>query len=437
MKQIFRYITIIALALSALSCVSKIDPIFDGSADERVNQQIAHVEEVLMSSPNGWIVEYYPASDLYFGGFNMLLKFTEGRTVTAASELSGVQTTATSKYSLIHSAGCVLSFDTHNEVIHLFSDPESSVGYGAGYGYEGDFEFVVLESSEDVIRLRGRKTGNFMTMTPVSESIKWDEYLRAVRAKADELREYTRLKYVCDDLEVEARISERMLTLMEKDEEGKYVNSYYPFVITSQGMKFYTPIKVGNDSIEGLVLIPQMGDEAAFIPTNDSEGIFRPSYPSLSEYVMDKSWWFSYSDLSPKNQKLWDEVRVLLDAAGDELVHCHFGNVVNILGEFFAFKFLCKNAGNGYSYLALDLTILSETMLSLQFSEQGDWSGKEYYENFKFNALLTPLGNDVKKTFNLTADDIKDPQWIKFQDVNDPDNWFKVSRSMIYYPMEN
>jgi hypothetical protein len=76
-------------------------------------------------------------------------------------------------------------------------------------------------------------------------------------------------------------------------------------------------------------------------------------------------------------------------------------------------------------------------MLSLQFSEQGDWSGKEYYENFKFNALLTPLGNDVKKTFNLTADDIKDPQWIKFQDVNDPDNWFKVSRSMIYYPMEN
>lgn len=437
MKQILRYMILALLPITALSCVSKIDQIFDGSAEERVMKQMAELDEILMSSSNGWLVEYYPSADRYFGGFNMLLKFEAGRKVTASSEATGVSTKATSTYSLINSAGCVLSFDTYNDVIHFFSDPESGVGYGAGYGYEGDFEFIVLEASEELIKLQGRKTGNVMKMTPMAESVAWDEYLREVRAKSDELKEYTRLKYVCGETTVEARVSGRMLTLMEKDADEKFVNSYYPFLVTSQGMNFYSPIKVGNDNVEGLVFIPQMGEDAAFVPTNDSEGIFRPSYPSLSEFVMDKSWWFSYSQMSPSNQELWGKVDELLDAAGDEIVHCHLGNVVNILGEFFAFRFLCKNNGSAFSYLAFDIEILSEDKLSLQFSEQGDWSGKEYYENYKFYYLLTPLGNDVKKTFTLTADDVRNPQWIKFQDDNDPENWFIVKRSLIYYPMNN
>lgn len=437
MKKIFRYFILAALSFTALSCVSKIDPIFDGSAEERVMKQMAEVEGILMSSSNGWLVEYYPSAEKYFGGFNLLLKFTANRTVIASSEVSGVQLKATSTYSLLHSAGCVLSFDTHNEVIHHFSDPESGVGYGAGYGYEGDFEFIVLEATEDKIKLRGRKTGNFMTMTPIAESVVWEDYLRAVRTKSDELKEYTRLKYVYDDKEVEARVSDRMLTLMEKDAEGQYVYSYYPFMVTSQGMKFYSPIKVGNDSVEGLVFIPQMGGEVAFVPTNDCEGIFRLSYPSLCEFIADKNWWFSYSQMSPKNQELWTSVNDLLKADGDEIVHCHLGNVVNILGEYFAFRFLCKNNGSAFSYLALDLNILSETSLSLQFAEEGDWSGKIYYETYRFYYLLTPLGNEVKKTFTLTADDHRNPQKITFQDVNDPDNWFTVSRAMIYDPMNN
>lgn len=437
MKTFIRNIVIAISSVIAVSCVAKMDPVFDESSAIRIQEQMEQLEEVLMSSPNGWIVEYYPATGLYFGGFNVLMNFTPGKTVTVASELSGVTTQSTSTYSLLQSSGCVLSFDTYNKVLHAFSDPESSAGYGAGYGYEGDFEFIVLEASEDVIRLKGRKTGNFMTMTPISPAVEWSDYLKSVKAQEQILKEYTRLKYVCGDMEVQARMNGRILTVKYEDEDGKYTDVSYPFVVTSQGLKFYQPVAVGNDVIEGLTFIPEMGDDAAFIPINDSEGMFVPAYPSLSEFVLDRNWFFSYSGMSPSNQLLWADVKALLDADNDDITYCHLGNVVNILGEFFAFVFLCKNAGSVRSYLAFDVKVEAADRISLQFAETGDYYGKEYYINYKFYYLLTPLGNEKKKTFTLTADDPRDPQWIKFQDENDPENYFTLKRSLVYYPMNN
>lgn len=78
-----------------------------------------------------------------------------------------------------------------------------------------------------------------------------------------------------------------------------------------------------------------------------------------------------------------------------------------------------------------------EDRISLQFSKEGSLTGKEYYTNYYFNYILTPMGNDKQRTFTLTVDDIRSPQWIKFTDEEDKDNYFTVYRSMQYYPLNN
>ena len=132
-KRITEYLLSAALAaLMAQACVSKINPIFDESSANRAEALAEKLNETLTSCPNGWLLEYYPSSGQYYGGFNVLLSFTEGNKVKAGSEVAGPGKTATSTYTIYQSAGCVLAFDTYNEVIHYFADPETSGGDGAG-----------------------------------------------------------------------------------------------------------------------------------------------------------------------------------------------------------------------------------------------------------------------------------------------------------------
>ena len=127
------------------------------------------VREVLKSSPNGWLMEYYGNRSL--GGYNILVKF-EGDQATVASEkwgtnhpagidAAGKVITAKSHYKLELSMGTVLSFDEHNPIMHYYSMPNNpDYTYDASEGLSGDFEFRVMHASADSVILRGKKSNN-------------------------------------------------------------------------------------------------------------------------------------------------------------------------------------------------------------------------------------------------------------------------------------
>lgn len=436
-KHISEYLLAVAVAvLTAQSCVSKIDPIFDDSSANRAEAMAERLNETLTSSPNGWLLEYYPSSGQYYGGFNVFLSFSEGNKVKAGSEIAGTGKTATSTYTIYQSAGCVLSLDTYNEVMHYFADPESSAGQGAGYGYEGDFEFNVLDLQDDRITLKGRKTGSRMTMTPMPVSMSWDDYITAVKEEEQALARYSRVRYQTADAKFDGRLNERSLDVFS-EVDGEQVTTTYPFIVNLMGVTFYEPVQLGEDRIEGLVYSPDMGDDGAFIPVNDgAEGYFVPTYPTITDYLMDKNWFFTYSGFSDYGKKLWDKAAEALKADGDDITYCYLGNISNYYGDFYAFNFFCTKSG-GRGYLAFDYEIKGEDKISLKFSQEGSQTGKDYYVNYYFNYLLTPLGNDRKRTFTLTVDDIRNPQWIKFTDDDDKANYFTVYRATQYYPLSN
>ncbi|MDE6306810.1 MAG: DUF4302 domain-containing protein, partial [Muribaculaceae bacterium] len=145
----FKYIAALALMAGFGSCSNDVESVFPESSANRIDAALADVQDVLIGPANGWLMEYYPGSAQLFGGFNVLMQFSFDGHVTVASESAKEGETATSTYTLKQSAGAVLSFDTYNSVFHYYSDPDAPGGGSAGYGMEGDFEFLIISVSPD------------------------------------------------------------------------------------------------------------------------------------------------------------------------------------------------------------------------------------------------------------------------------------------------
>ena len=58
----------------------------------------------------------------------------------------------TSMYQIKGDMGPILSFDTYNHILHQFSDPNPD-----GLGYEGDYEFIILNVAKDKIEVKGKE----------------------------------------------------------------------------------------------------------------------------------------------------------------------------------------------------------------------------------------------------------------------------------------
>ena len=165
----------------------------------------------------------------------------------------------------------MLTLDTYNEVMHYFADPETTGGQGAGFGFEGDFEFNVLDLQDEKITLKGRKTGSTMTMTPMPVSMSWDDYIVALKEEESAISKHTRIRYQTADNKYDGRINGRTLEVFS-EVDGEQVTTSYPFIFNLMGVTFYKPLELGDERIDGLVYNPDMADGGAFIPVNDGAG---------------------------------------------------------------------------------------------------------------------------------------------------------------------
>lgn len=177
-----KYIYLFFLTFSILfaACSPEAEDIFGENAANRIEERLAADKAVLVGAQNGWLMEYYPANGQIYGGYNVLALFKEDGKVTISADITGDATAqATSTYRMKEQAGPVLTFDTYNEIFHIFSDPTNDLNIGTnGKGLEGDYEFTIMEATADKVTLKGKKTGNKIIMTPFEGN--WDEYLESI-----------------------------------------------------------------------------------------------------------------------------------------------------------------------------------------------------------------------------------------------------------------
>lgn len=167
------------------SCLHEDNDIFGKSAAQRLNEAQILYGNILTSATNGWRLEYMVGNTdaTRRGAFNFLLKFEDGK-VTASVDalaLSDIDPTIdpytkiTSYYKLDQDMSITLSFDTYNSFLHYYHEQ-----HGSYTTYMGDFEFTIMEASDDLIILRGKKYGNIMEMHKIPDNLTWETYLADV-----------------------------------------------------------------------------------------------------------------------------------------------------------------------------------------------------------------------------------------------------------------
>ena len=169
-NRIFTACLLGLLALGAQSCLKSYVEYFDTSSSERITAYLSDLDKMLGGEQYGWRMEYYVGNeDGDFGGINLALKFdAEKGEVTAMSEENATEA-YTSHYVLTTDSGPVLSFDTHNKILHKYGTASSDYYEGRG----GDYQFFVVgyDKEKKVINLKGKRNGKFCTMYPLSEPI--------------------------------------------------------------------------------------------------------------------------------------------------------------------------------------------------------------------------------------------------------------------------
>lgn len=432
MKRIYNILFTLIAILSFTSCSNDIDEVFDKPSAERVNDAIAEYKTVLTSAENGWLMKYYPKANTKYGGYNLLLKFGTDGNVTAMSDALGADTKATSHYKLEQSASVVLSFDEYNKVIHFFSDPANPAGVGDnGKGMEGDLEFRVLTATADSVVMLGKKRGTKIMMTPMAKDADWAETISHI----DDLEQEMQFpKYTCEvnDVKYVATSSYRTITFTSSNaEEGSTTE---PYIVTDKGIEFYEPITLNGVTIKGFNYVG--GDNYEFDATSGSAKMYG-IIPPLTSQLQNGNWFFSVKNMGTYGQAYWNKCYEICqgeEVGGEEMSYAFFGtSSFSSSNGKYGFVFVSANKYAGC--LNCTATPVDDTHITLKFALSGDSNGIFYYNSGGYKYIIAALTAGSKgKTYSIEGNDLKSPTVLKLVDVDNPDNYYILSKNTVLYP---
>lgn len=279
MKHLYNIFFLLAVFAFA-SCTPEVDDVFDETASARIKKAIEEDLNILQGAKNGWVIEYYPSATRMYGGYTILVSFDENENAKVSCDIFKSDMVVESKYRVIQSTGPTLTFDTYNEIFHLFSEPSNIFGIGdSGKGMEGDYEFLILECTPEKVVLKGKKTANKMVMTPMPESKTWKQYLDEVKGITG--KAYPALYDVSVGGESKYKVTQKYHKFTLTNTDGSSVD--LPFVYTEDGIKFYEPVSIGNTQMQSLTWD---NDQMAYINGDIAvKSIIPDGYKPYDEYL--------------------------------------------------------------------------------------------------------------------------------------------------------
>lgn len=242
MKNIKTHILIFLLIVSGTACHFEQEDLFSESAAERLNNSLSEIQRTLTGAPNGWLMEYFTSNE--GPGYSMLMSFKPSGEVMIAAKnnLVGNQyTEESSMYSIIADYGPVLTFNTYNKILHLFSNPENPAGRGMG----GDYEFIVQQYSNDVIYMLGKKRGTLIILSRLSSNEDWVSYLDQLDKNYNDFFGDDALFFVSGTESMLAYNGTSLIFYFPENIFNEFEEM--PFVVTKNGIRFYEPFSIKNN----------------------------------------------------------------------------------------------------------------------------------------------------------------------------------------------
>ena len=163
-----KYLIMIGLlAATFVACSRDEKDLFDKPAAERAREAVENAFEVLSSNTVGWEMAYFPNLETDAKGYNMVLKFNKNGMVSVTAKnstttMNKIMTDTASTWAVKSDYGPILTFDTYNDVFHAWADPQEN-----GAGLLGDYEFLILKATPDLVLLKGKKHSAYSVMRPM------------------------------------------------------------------------------------------------------------------------------------------------------------------------------------------------------------------------------------------------------------------------------
>ena len=163
-----KYLLLIGLfAATMVACSRDEESLFEDSAAVRAQKAVENAFDVLSSNEAGWEMAYFPNLEADAKGYNMVLKFNKNGNVSvtaknATTTGNKILTDTASTWAVKSDYGPILTFDTYNDVFHAFSDPKED-----GAGMLGDYEFLILKATPELVLLKGKKHSAYSVLRPV------------------------------------------------------------------------------------------------------------------------------------------------------------------------------------------------------------------------------------------------------------------------------
>lgn len=439
MKKIFFYIMFAVAGLSLQSCLHDDDEIFDKSAAERINEAVANVKEVLTSSQEGWVMHYYVGQEYAYGGLNLAMKFTDGKVQMyneTAQNSDGSYKSVVSTYKITRDQGPVLAFDTYNDLLHVYGDPAGN-GPTDVDGWEADYEFVVMNISEDqnTITLKGKKFNNTIVLERLNRPVA--EYFDAATKMAESLTNAGILAYTVGDKKAKFYPGSSEYSVKYVDDKGEVASLTVPYTSTDKGLLFNEPIELFGDTLKGInakdtTTVNDVLTANTIVASNDESKTFSLS-KDLNDIFQKGNWYLALSNMGevagPGLQSFIDGCK---ESEGEVVNTCYIGTYSGYYGFYFL-----SGQFKGMATFAVDASISEPDVITFDFNGYDStfgFSNGQYYATYcNFGDAYTPF----LSTFKLSADDVNNPTVMTLTDQNNAKNVIKLVKEPVLVPGEH
>lgn len=439
MKKIFFYIMFAVAGLSLQSCLHDDDEIFDKSAAERINEAVANVKEVLTSSQEGWVMHYYVGQEYAYGGLNLAMKFTDGKVQMyneTAQNSDGSYKSVVSTYKITRDQGPVLAFDTYNDLLHVYGDPAGN-GPTDVDGWEADYEFVIMNISEDqnTITLKGKKFYNTIVLERLNRPVA--EYFDAATKMAESLANAGILAYTVGDKKAKFYPGSSEYSVKYVDDKGEVASLTVPYTSTDKGLLFNEPIELFGDTLKGInakdtATVNDVLTANTIVASNDESKTFSLS-KDLNDIFQKGNWYLALSNMGevagPGLQSFIDGCK---ESEGEVLNTCYIGTYSGNYGFYFL-----SGQFKGMATFAVDASISEPDVITFDFNGYDStfgFSNGQYYATYcNFGDAYTPF----LSTFKLSADDVNNPTVMTLTDQNNAKNVIKLVKEPVLVPGEH
>ncbi len=346
MNKILSITMILGCAALFTACAGEEEDLFDKSAAERLNEMSSIYSQRLEAQPAGWAMQYYPTDDE--DGYLILADFNADHSVKVAMNnafTGNKYKEDESVWDVITDNGPVLSFNTYNELLHIFSDPSDTYGGETGTGIGGDYEFVIVDAPEDAsyMMLKGKKRGTYTLLTPLEEGTDFETYLSDVITfqntylSASAPNKLFLIKHGTETIQGQtfkfnlnaASNGRRAMVTPEGLDEITY-GILYPFLVTKRGGKFYIRFRDFVAVNDGETVREFMYDDERdiFVGTDNEQCTIESEVPvafMLKTINGNQRWaWQRSSTMSDKMKGIYDNMYNGFRAANLNLLDASF-----------------------------------------------------------------------------------------------------------------